>query len=285
MRRIASLAAALTLLALTALPIAAQAPALKVTELGRGPTVVLVHGLGSGRMQWMPTARKLLGGYKVVMVDLPGHGESPMPDPFTLDAAATALDQVLAKQKAESTIVVGQGMGGTIAVLAARTHPEHVRGVVAIDGTLKSPFKDVPDQQKKFIADYLVSATNEQYADMMKGMFGRQGRDSVQGVEINARAALVPRPNMTAYLKELIYFDLSAQMKDFKVPLFYVGSSKGWADTTKWAAVAKERGYELAPGVSSKRVPNSGALIASDQPDTLAAAIDAFAKQVFAAKK
>ena len=60
-------------------------------------------------------------------------------------------------------------------------------------------------------------------------------------------------------------------------------------DTTKLLAhaaqQAKERGYEMAANVSSRRVSNSGALIASDQPDSLAAAIDAFAKQVLAAKK
>src|SRR6185503_776511 len=136
LNRFAPLAITAALLTLSALPLAAQAPALKTTEFGRGPTVVLVHGLGSGRMQWMPTARKLLAGYHVVMVDLPGHGDSAMPDPFTLNVAAAALDQVLARQKAESTIVVGQGMGGSIAVLAVQAHPEHVRGVIAIDATL-----------------------------------------------------------------------------------------------------------------------------------------------------
>jgi pimeloyl-ACP methyl ester carboxylesterase len=285
LKRIASLAAALTLLALTALPIAAQAPALKTTEFGRGPTVVLVHGLGSGRMQWMPTARKLLAGYHVVMVDLPGHGESPMPDPFTLDAAASALDQVLARQNADSTIVVGQGVGGSIAVLAAQAHPERVRGVVAIDASLISPFNAIPDQQKKYFADYLTSATNEQFAEIMKQSFSRQVRDSSQALEVTARAALVPRANMAAYLKDLIYFDASKPMKDFKRPLLYVGSSKAWSDTTRWATLAKERGYDYATGVLTRRIANSGSQIASDQPDSLAAAIDAFAKQVLAAKQ
>lgn len=285
MNRPVSLAAAALLLALTALPLAAQAPTpLKTTDLGRGATVVLVHGLGSGRMQWMPTVRKLLGGYRVVMVDLPGHGESPLPDPFTLDAGAVALNQVLARQKAESTIVVGQGIGGAIAILAARAHPEYLRGVVAIDASLKTPFSQVPDQQRKFFLDYLNTATSEQYAEFLKQLFSRQGRDSAQGVEIHTRAAMVPRTSMTTYLRELMYFDASAQLKDFKVPLLYVGSSKAWADTVTWAALARERGYEALPQVATRRIANSGSMIASDQPDSLASAIDAFAKKVLAAK-
>src|SRR6185436_17824625 len=186
--------------------------------------------------------------------------------------------------KAESTIVVGQGMGGSIAVLAVQAHPEHVRGVIAIDATLRSPFNDIPDQQKKYFSDYLVEATNEQYAEFLKQSFSRQVRDSSQAIEVNARAAMVPRTSMTAYLKELLYFDVSRQMKDFKTPLLYVGSSRAWSDTTRWAVVAKERGYEMATGVTTRRIANSGSQIASDQPDSLASAIDGFARQVLAAK-
>src|SRR5262245_42677407 len=102
---------------LASAPLAADTPAraLSVTELGKGPAIVLIPGLGSQRMQWMPTARKLLSNYHVVMVDLPGHGDSPMPDPFSFEAAAAQLDGVLAKQNPDSTIVVAHGAGGLIA--------------------------------------------------------------------------------------------------------------------------------------------------------------------------
>src|SRR5262245_8710749 len=62
---------------------------------GQGPTVVLVHGLGSRDEHWLPVARLLARDHRVVMVDLPGHGASPMPDPFSLERAATALDLAL----------------------------------------------------------------------------------------------------------------------------------------------------------------------------------------------
>ena len=58
--RIAAVVAVL-IAPLFAVPLAAQAPVtLKTTEFGSGPTVVLVHGLGGARLQWMPTARKLI---------------------------------------------------------------------------------------------------------------------------------------------------------------------------------------------------------------------------------
>src|SRR5262245_48530251 len=172
------------LAALIAAPLAAQAPApaLKTTDLGKGPTIVLVPALGSQRMQWMPTARKLIANHKVVLVDLPGHGDSPMPDPFSLEIAAELLDGVLAKQKAESTIVVGHGMGGMLAVMAAKAHPEHVKGVIAIDAALKFPMP-IPDQQKRFFLDYI----DANYDAFLKQMFKPLGKDTTQGVEIYSK--------------------------------------------------------------------------------------------------
>src|SRR5207249_11560408 len=108
-------AMALSLLAFAAVPFAARSRAadpapmtLKTTELGDGPALVFVPDAGMPRTVWMPTARKLVAGHHIVLVDLPGHGESPMLDPFSFAAAAEALDRVLAKQKADSTVVIGQ---------------------------------------------------------------------------------------------------------------------------------------------------------------------------------
>lgn len=261
---------------LVAVPLAAQppAPALKTTELGKGPTVVLVPALGSQRMQWMPTARKLLANYRVVLVDLPGHGDSPMPDPFSLEIAANLLDGVLAKQNPESTIVVGHGVGAMLAVMAAKAHPERVKGVVAVDAALKFPMP-IPDQQKRFFLEFI----DTNYDVFLKQMFKPLGKDTTQGVEIYSKAALVPSQNIKAYMRHLLNADASAAARDSKTPLLYVGSSRAWPDTVAWSVIAKQRGWDEVVRAKTRRVGNSGYLMMSDQPDSLAMVIGEFAKQ------
>jgi len=267
--------------AVPVLAVAASAPvALKTTEFGKGPTIVMVHALGAGRMGWMPVARKLLPNYRVVMVDLPGHGDTPMPESFSFEGAAEALDQVLARQNAESTIVVGYGTGGMLAVLAVHAHPEHARGAVAIDAWLKFPM-EIADQEKKQFLAYM----DEHFDDFLKRMFTGQGRDSAQGVTIHALASLVPRENMKVYFARLLDADASGAVKNFPRPLLYIGSEKGWPAGKDWAAIAHEHGWEQASGVQTMRIGASGAMIATDQPDSLSMAISNFAKQAFAAKK
>jgi pimeloyl-ACP methyl ester carboxylesterase len=119
---------------------------LKTTELGHGPTIVFVHGLGASRNDWMPTARKLLARYRVVLVDLPGHGDSALPEPFSFAAVGEALDGVLARQNPDSTIVVGHQFGGRAALAALAAHPGRARGLVLLDVPLGIPVQ-VDDQQ------------------------------------------------------------------------------------------------------------------------------------------
>src|SRR5437773_7074860 len=136
---------------------------LKTTQIGEGPALVFVPDAGLGRTVWMPTARKLLAGHRIVLVDLPGHGESPMLDPFTLPAAAEALDQVLARLNGDSTIVIGQGVGGVIAAFAAKAHPDHLRGIVLIDVGMRAPMK-IEDQQRQMFLRFMTGTSNSFWA-------------------------------------------------------------------------------------------------------------------------
>lgn len=274
----AAVAAGLVLAA-TRLPAADApkgAPKLQSLSLGQGSTIVLLHGLGSGRLGWMPTARKLFTKHRVVLVDLPGHGESALADPFSLDAAAEAFSATLATFKGDSTIVVGQGIGGLIALKALAAHPELARGLIVIDTGIRfeSP---VPDQQQRMFVDFM----DENYDAFLKMMFGQQGRDSTQSLTIHAQASKVPPATIKAYVRQLLNSDASREMRTLKRPFLFVGSEKRWPADKDWATVGKPLGYE-GIAVQARRIAGTGPLIATEQPDSLAAVIEAFSAQAIA---
>ncbi|NOT33861.1 MAG: alpha/beta hydrolase [Candidatus Eisenbacteria bacterium] len=284
MKRIAIIAIAIAAALIAA---ASQHPAraadvaatLKTTELGKGPTIVLVHSLGGGRMQWIPTTKRLMSNHRVVMVDLPGHGGSTMPDPFSFEASAAALAQLLSQYKAESTIVVGQGIGGLISLVAAGTHPERLKGLMLIDAAARLEMQ-IPEQQQKYFLEYLES----NYDAVMKPMFLAQARDSAEGVVLWATASQVPAITMKSYFRTLLNFDGSKYARGFKPALMFVGTEKVWPTEKKWEELAKSMGYEEAAAIPNRRLTGAAASVWAQQPDSLAALISAFADQAYARK-
>jgi pimeloyl-ACP methyl ester carboxylesterase len=266
-------------LALIGILLATTAPSappvqLHTIEFGTGPTIVLVPSLGAGRMTWMPTARKLLAGHHVVLVDLPGHGDSPLPDPFSLEAAAEAVDQVVAKQPADSTIVVGQGVGGLLALMAASAHPAHQRGLVVVDLTLRSPLP-VDDQMKGKFAEFM----DQNYDTFLKLMYGHAGRDSMQSLAIHAMAAQVPPNTMKAYFRALLNADGTHALRDLKTAVLPVFTEKMLPKAEDWPSVSKQLGWADVGSFTPRRIAGAGTLVASEQPDSLAAAIADFSQR------
>jgi pimeloyl-ACP methyl ester carboxylesterase len=101
--------------------------------------LVLIHGLASNALLWEGAALEFAAlGHAVVAVDLRGHGLSEKPDDGydmqTVTNDVAGVLRVLASQGYERPVVAGQSWGGNVVIELALTHPELVRGVVAVDG-------------------------------------------------------------------------------------------------------------------------------------------------------
>jgi pimeloyl-ACP methyl ester carboxylesterase len=102
---------------------------------GTGPLVICVPGLGDMRQQYRLLAPKLAAaGFRVVTMDLPGHGESsvdwPAYSPAIVGADIVAMIHHLGARKA---FIIGNSMAGGSAVWAAAEVPDYVAGIVMID--------------------------------------------------------------------------------------------------------------------------------------------------------
>ena len=93
---------------------------------GKGPVVVLIHGMAGSSRTWQGVMRLLARDYTVIAPDLLGHGESakPMGD-YSLGAYASGLrDLLVGTLGIERATVVGQSLGGGVAMQLAYQHPE-----------------------------------------------------------------------------------------------------------------------------------------------------------------
>lgn len=280
-RRTVSLFALVVLAASLALAALVQAAVVapKTTELGRGPTIVIVHALGAARNDWLPTARKLLGRYRIVLVELPGHGESPLPEPFTFAAVGEALDAVISKQNPDSTIVVGHQFGGRAALAALAAHPGHARGLLLLDVPVGVPLQ-IQDQQKRQFLD----AMDRSYEGIARSMFGKLGRDSLQNGPILTVFMQTAPATVKAFVREGFFSDGNKDSKALKLPVRMVATSRMWKPEMSSGAVLKQLGWDDTTA-TVLRLPESGYWAMKDQPDSLAELISQFATASFAAAK
>src|SRR5262249_25094190 len=94
---------------------------------GRGPVVVLVHGLGGFAESWRGTLDLLAGRADVLALDLPGFGLSAKPRTrYDLDFFVRALHGFLNAVGVGQVSLVGHSIGGAVAVAYALTHPTRV---------------------------------------------------------------------------------------------------------------------------------------------------------------
>jgi pimeloyl-ACP methyl ester carboxylesterase len=115
---------------------------------GSGPVMVLVHGLGGSHLNWMRLGPVLAERARVLAPDLPGFGTTP---PAGRSAGVRAngawLDRFLTEVAGVPAILVGNSMGGLVAILAAAAHPEHVAGLVLLDPALPLAPREPRDAQ------------------------------------------------------------------------------------------------------------------------------------------
>jgi pimeloyl-ACP methyl ester carboxylesterase len=106
-----------------------------VVEMGHGPAVVLLHGLGGSIYDWRHILRPLARSHRVLAIDLLGSGESEIPEKedFSIAAQARRVRGILDSLGVAKASLVGNSYGGGVALRLAQDWPERVGRLVLIN--------------------------------------------------------------------------------------------------------------------------------------------------------
>lgn len=107
---------------------------LRYHRSGRGPVLLCLHGIGANLYCWRWIAPLLRPWFTLVLIDLPGFGGSSMPTGLTygLDEQVERLTRLLDQLKIKQAYVVGNSMGGNLALWLTKLHPDRVLGCAVI---------------------------------------------------------------------------------------------------------------------------------------------------------
>jgi pimeloyl-ACP methyl ester carboxylesterase len=190
-----------------------------------GRPLVLIPGLASGSWAWQDIVREFSRDHVIYVVTLPGFdGRPPVPG-NGLDAARKALLQLIATRGLDKPVLVGQSLGGTLALALAEERPDLVGGVVTIDGLPVFPgTEELPPGAR----DQVAQGARARVASVGGPAFAAQQQRYMRGVGVldmnkaDELARLTARSDpaaVGAYMADALALDLRPGLTKISTPV------------------------------------------------------------------
>lgn len=260
---------------------------ISIEAVGKGSPVLFIPGLSMPRESWRAQADRLKAKHRVYLVQINGFGGSAPGDnlaPGLLDGVVADLHTYVAKEKIKPAIV-GHSLGGTLALMWAKAHPEDVQKALIVDalpwvGVIMAPPTATPamlEPQGKAMRDAMAARYGKP-ADLAaaKATMARLAlKPASQDQAVAWSLTADPRVTAEAFYEDLM-LDLRPEMATISTPLTLVypwadaGVPKAMADGLYRGAYAKVRQVTYAP------IADSAHFVMLDQPAAFDAALDAF---------
>lgn len=125
---------------------------LSYTEKGEGFPIVLLHGYLETKEVWDEYADLLSDYFRVVTLDIPGHGKSDViADVHEMDLLAQNVDLLLTHLKIEKCVMVGHSMGGYLALAYASEFSSRINGLVLFHSSVYADNDEKKNNRKREI--------------------------------------------------------------------------------------------------------------------------------------
>jgi len=226
------------------------------TVRGNGPrTVVFVHGWTCDESSWRDQVPFFEKNYRVITLDLPGHGKSgsPASGPLTMELFAKSIEAVRVEAKAGKIVLVGHSMGTPVIRQYARLYPSNVAALVPVDGALHlSGSANAPNPDRMKGPDGLKNREA-----MIRGMFGKSATPALQD---HILKMMLATPETTAYQAMAATFAAGNWTEEtIAVPALGIYADHSAAD---------DPGYfkKIFPNGSAVEVPGTGHFVMMEKP-------------------
>jgi len=174
-----------------------------VRELGEGPPLLLINGLGAHSAMWAPLERTL-SGFHIIEFDLPGAGQSDVPwKPVSVKRLASLSVSIMDHFGMKRSDVVGYSMGGIVAQQLAADAPERVRRLVLL---ATSPGRGQMQGDLRAMINIMTPLrymSRHAYARSIGSLVGGRARHDIAWIAEQGALRLKHPPSWRGYLGQL----------------------------------------------------------------------------------
>jgi pimeloyl-ACP methyl ester carboxylesterase len=244
-----------------------------------GPThafpIVLVHGAAWTRNMWVQQREALSDEFRVIAVDLPGHG-ALREQPFQLATACHIVMASLKQEAADRSLMVGISLGGYVAMACAHDHPQDIAGLVLSGCCLE--YRGMLGLLSRLDSSLVTTLLSEQRLTRMQEKALR-GRFPENIVESQLEAGFFWKAMPQVY-RELAAHDFHALLRTFRGPVLLVNGENDRQNRKGEAGLLR-----AAQAGQIEIIAQAGHLCNLDQPEAFTHQVRSFAKRLKAAIK
>ncbi len=251
---------------------------------GNGPPVVLLHGLGASHLTWQENIKALAAHFTVYAMDIPGHGDSVKHGvDYTIEASVAFTFGFLDAMGLQSAALVGNSMGGLIALRSALAEPDRVSHLCLIDtaGFGKEIAPVLRTMPLPFVGEYAESKATRSTSNMLRQIFaGRKvATEALTAELVRTRSLPGARAAVLKTLREGVNIfgmkrkhRLLKRLPELPMPIMVV-----WGGLDRFFPIA--RAYAAVDAVPSTRLfvlPDSGHWPHMQEPEVFNLELTAF---------
>ncbi|MDR1864005.1 MAG: alpha/beta fold hydrolase [Bacteroidales bacterium] len=254
---------------------------IRFSDEGSGEAVALLHGYLESLEIWDGFAERLTPHYRVIRMDIPGHGESGVvAEVHGMDLMSEAVNAVLAHLGITRCVPVGHSMGGYVSLAYLANYPERLAGLCLFHS---SPLADSPEKQA--MRDKEIRLVQGGKLPLIcdtsiPNGFASESRDKLSAaVEYACRIAhRTPPEGVTAILKGMRDRPDRQEMlgKNTLPLLFILGKKDSYIDFDRFAPLAASFPHSRVAALE-----HSGHSGYFEEPEQSAEALLSFLKECF----
>jgi pimeloyl-ACP methyl ester carboxylesterase len=249
-----------------------------------GTALIFIPGLAGGAWSWSDMVRRLAPTHAIYALTLAGFSGQPPVKAPVVDKVVADIAHLISEKRLQRPILVGHSLGAFIAFRVAIEHSDRIGAVVALDGfPVFSPLADVDAAGRRAAADKLANElargkNAEEFRAALRAFLTARMNDPEKATAMTDFAARSDPESVVQYVLEMLSADLRPDLGKVKVPILALIAAdsykKGLPDSEIQAFY--KRVFANAPEASTLIIHNARHFIYVDQPDAVAAAIEAF---------
>ena len=242
-------------------------------SLGTGDTaLVFVHGWTCNMNFWRYQVPAFDGKLRIILIDLPGHGESDKPKiDYSMDLFAKSVDAVLKDAGVEKAVLAGHSMVTPVIRQFVRLYPKKTASLIVVDGALRAP-KFKPGEFDKFVARFTGPDWKETLGQMIDGMTKDSPAEARQAIKSGMGSA--PQHVTVSAMKEMFNPAIWKDDEKIEVPLQVI-VAKG----PNWPPDYEQFVRKIAPQVDYHVMDGVGHFLMMEKPKEFNDLMTAFLKK------